>query len=62
RRAATVRTLTYVLDRALRLLHPVMPFLTETLALQLWQRTKADETSLVIARWPEAGARDMALE
>src|SRR5256714_3954101 len=33
-----VRTLAYVLDRVLRLLHPSMPFITETIALQLWKR------------------------
>src|SRR5437773_3349837 len=37
----TVRTLAYVLDRVLRLVHPIMPFLSETLALQLWQRARA---------------------
>jgi valyl-tRNA synthetase len=60
----TVRTLAYVLDRVLRLLHPSMPFITETIALQLWQRARPSDgvTSLVIAKWPEAGARDLALE
>ena len=64
RRASTVRTLAYVLDRALRLLHPIMPFITETMALQLWngRRTVRGETSLVVARWPAAGDRDEALE
>jgi valyl-tRNA synthetase len=59
-----VRTLAYVLDRALRLLHPSMPFLTETIALQLWKRTgKSDDApSLVVSRWPVAGERDLALE
>ena len=64
RRASTVRTLAYVLDRVLRLLHPIMPFITETLALQLWQgrRTLADDVSLVVSRWPIAAARDVRLE
>jgi valyl-tRNA synthetase len=64
RRAGTVHTLAYVLDRVLRLLHPHMPFITETLALQLWRhgRTLRDDTSLVIARWPEPGPRDAGLE
>jgi len=59
-----VRTLAYVLDRSLRLLHPIMPFITDTLALQLWQgRTRTDAApSLVIARWPEPGPRDLPLE
>ncbi|MEK7860174.1 MAG: class I tRNA ligase family protein, partial [Chloroflexota bacterium] len=64
RRPSTLRTLAYVLDRVLRLLHPIMPFITETLALQLWRgrRTSRGEVSLVIARWPQAGPRDVALE
>src|SRR5207248_1456817 len=59
-----VRTLAYVLDRSLRLLHPSMPFLTETIALQLWKRTgKSDSApSLVVSPWPVAGERDLALE
>jgi valyl-tRNA synthetase len=64
RRTSTVRTLAYVLDRVLRLLHPIMPFITETLALQLWRSapTATGDTSLTVARWPVAGARDAALE
>ncbi|HET7699664.1 MAG TPA: valine--tRNA ligase [Candidatus Limnocylindria bacterium] len=58
------RTLAYVLDRVLRLLHPSMPFITDTLALQLWRALPTDEgaPSLVVARWPLAGPRDLALE
>ena len=59
-----VRTLAYVLDRSLRLLHPSMPFLTETIALQLWKRTgkSGEAPSLVVSPWPVAGERDLALE
>jgi valyl-tRNA synthetase len=59
-----VRALAYALDRVLRLLHPSMPFITETIAVQLWKRAgKSDEApSLVISPWPKAGARDLALE
>ena len=39
----------HVLDILLRLLHPVMPFITET----LWVRLTGGE-SLVIAKWPTA--------
>ncbi len=64
RAAGTARTLAYVLDRVLRLLHPSMPFITDTLALQLWRRVPTSDgaPSLVIAAWPAPGARDEALE
>ena len=59
-----VRTLAYVLDRVLRLAHPSIPFVSETLALQLWSlgRTADPAPSLVVARWPEPGPRDLGLE
>ncbi|MGQ0670629.1 MAG: valine--tRNA ligase [Actinomycetota bacterium] len=41
--------LAWVLERTLRLLHPIMPFVTE----EIWQRFDAGE-SIVIAPWPEA--------
>jgi valyl-tRNA synthetase len=64
RAGGTARTLVYVLDRVLRLGHPIMPFITETLAQQLWQRvpTTVPTRSLVVAPWPKPGARDLALE
>src|SRR5438874_4063687 len=60
----TVRTLAYALDRLLRLAHPIVPFLTETLALQLWHHAPKRETapSLVISAWPRIGRRDTDLE
>jgi len=46
-------TLLYVLDQALRLLHPLMPFITE----EIWQNLKAplqlSEDSIMIAALPE---------
>jgi valyl-tRNA synthetase len=59
-----VRTLAYVLDRALRLLHPSMPFITETIALQLWKRAGRSDPapSLVVSSWPRPGERDLTLE
>jgi valyl-tRNA synthetase len=69
---AAGQTLVLVLDRALRLLHPFIPFVTE----EVWQNLRgacADrpelaptggwEEALIIARWPEAGGeRDRAAE
>ncbi|MGI8774157.1 MAG: valine--tRNA ligase [Actinomycetota bacterium] len=49
RAGAPAATLTYVLDNILRLLHPVMPFITE----ELWQRLRPDAGSIMDAAWPE---------
>ncbi|MEU9231565.1 valine--tRNA ligase [Streptomyces subrutilus] len=52
------RVLGEVLDTTLRLLHPVVPFVTET----LWTTLTGGE-SLVVADWPEdSGFRDEAAE
>jgi valyl-tRNA synthetase len=40
--------LAWVLERSLRILHPIMPFVTE----EIWQRFGAGE-SIVVAPWPE---------
>jgi valyl-tRNA synthetase len=53
-RSAAAATLVEVLDGVFRLLHPFMPFVSET----LWQRLptpagREREESLVVARWPE---------
>jgi valyl-tRNA synthetase len=41
-----------------------MPFITDTLALQLWRSLPPSDRSpsLVIAKWPEAKARDQQIE
>ena len=52
------RVIAYVLERSLRLLHPYMPFITEA----LWQQLPHAGDSIVVASWPEAGARDDAAE
>jgi valyl-tRNA synthetase len=64
-RAAAQATLVAVLDGVLRLLHPVMPFISEA----LWQRLPVPagterERSLVVAAWPEGDPawRDAAAE
>jgi valyl-tRNA synthetase len=62
-RTAAKATLVHVLDGALRLLHPIMPYITEALWLRLPVCSDAArEESLVIARWPEPAARDEAAE
>jgi valyl-tRNA synthetase len=51
RRRAIWSTLTWVLDRYLRLLHPIMPHLTE----EIWGRTPhlaTDPDLLIVAPWP----------
>lgn len=47
----TKRVLGYVLDQLFRLMHPVMPFITE----QMWTTLTGGE-SLVVAQWPIANA------
>jgi valyl-tRNA synthetase len=60
-REATWWTLVEVLDTYLRLLHPVMPFVTEAMWASLPRRA-SDPELLIVARWPAAGARDEAGE
>jgi valyl-tRNA synthetase len=60
-REATWWTLVEVLDTYLRLLHPVMPFVTEALWASLPHRAM-DPALLIVARWPASGARDEAAE
>jgi len=60
-REATWWTLVEALDTYLRLLHPVMPFVTEALWGAL-PRAAEDPELLIVARWPIAGSRDAATE
>src|SRR4029077_15151174 len=39
------------LERLLKLLHPVMPHVTE----EIWSQLPGRETRLIVAPWPEAG-------
>ena len=60
-REATWWTLVEVLDTYLRLLHPVMPFVTEALWAALPHRA-ADPGLLIVAHWPGVGERDAGAE
>jgi valyl-tRNA synthetase len=60
-REATWWTLVEALDTYLRLLHPVMPFVTE----ELWAampHLARDPDLLIVADWPAPGPRDAAIE
>ncbi|MFP5352833.1 MAG: valine--tRNA ligase [Actinomycetota bacterium] len=59
RSADAAPVLVHVLDRILRVLHPVMPFVTE----ELWSRLHPDEGSIMFADWPAPEGRgDTELE
>jgi valyl-tRNA synthetase len=60
-REATWWALVEALDTYLRLLHPVMPFITEHLWGALPHRA-TDPELLIVARWPGVGERDLAAE
>ncbi|MGE5198378.1 MAG: class I tRNA ligase family protein, partial [Rhodospirillaceae bacterium] len=60
-REATWWALVDALDTYLRLLHPVMPFITETLWGALPHRA-TDPELLIVARWPGVGERDTVVE
>ncbi len=59
---ATRYTLLYVLERSLRTLHPIMPFITE----EIWQRLKTplniDGDSIMLQPFPIAGDTDQQAE
>ena len=50
------RVLVYVWDTCMRLLHPFMPYLTET----LWQLIPHDGESIMLADWPQMRTSDDA--
>jgi len=56
-KAASQRVLGHVLDQLMRLLHPVMPFITE----ELWCSLTGKE-SLVIAQWPVSDKHQIDLK
>lgn len=54
-REAARATLAHVLDRACRLLHPLIPFVTESLWSRLpWPEGEPRPDALIVAPWPEA--------
>jgi len=57
RSASTASVLATVLDGVLRLMHPMIPFITERI---WWQLNKP--TRLILAKWPEAGEINSAAE
>jgi valyl-tRNA synthetase len=60
-REGTWWALVEALDTYLRLLHPVMPFVTEALWAAIPHRS-SDPALLIVARWPGSGPRDAGLE
>ena len=48
-RTAALYTLNYVLANSLKLLHPVMPFITEEIYCKLYH----EDESIMISKWPE---------
>ncbi len=57
---STRKVLAYVLERSLRLLHPFMPFVTETTWQILKKAVKNSDwnPALIVTPWPEAGEVD----
>ena len=53
--AETRATMGWVLDQALKMLHPFMPYITE----ELWQVTAPREKMLIHADWPEYAPEDL---
>lgn len=52
------RTLVYVFDTCLRLLHPFMPFVTEA----LWQQLPRRGEALMVAPWPKVDDMPLAVD
>ncbi len=60
-RETALAVLRYVLDISLRLLHPIMPFVTE----EVWSQLHGDQRpapALMVAPWPQPGKRDPGIE
>lgn len=58
-RAQTARrTLVYVFDTCLRLLHPFMPYVTEA----LWQQLPRSGEALMVASWPKVDEQALPVD
>ncbi|MBF0108299.1 MAG: valine--tRNA ligase [Magnetococcales bacterium] len=57
-RDMTRSTMLEVLETSLRLLHPLMPFITEELWLRVASRAGCAGSSIMLASWPEAEGLD----
>ncbi|HET9660557.1 MAG TPA: valine--tRNA ligase [Thermomicrobiales bacterium] len=57
-RRQVAQTLAWVLERSLRLLHPMMPFASEA----MWQAIPHSGESVMVARWPRPAERDLEAE
>lgn len=53
-RATAIYVLRYVLKDILKLLHPMMPFITE----EIWQSLEGGDGLLITAKWPEVKAEN----
>jgi valyl-tRNA synthetase len=64
RKKAAQTTLVMALERALRLLHPIMPFITEEIWQKLPGETRGGKESIMIASFPQSDDRyiDQAIE
>jgi valyl-tRNA synthetase len=51
---ATCQTLAYVLEQSLRLLHPYMPYVTETIWQNLPGGLNLEGRALILSRWPQS--------
>ena len=56
--ALAAASLREVLAAACRLLHPIMPFVTDA----IWQQLAGAEATVMLAEWPRAGGRDARAE
>ncbi len=59
---AAMQTLAATLEQLLRVMHPVMPFISEEIWQRVAPRTGISDASICDVRWPVIGTRDAAAE